>query len=168
MWPWQHAAIGYLIFSMITLAQRREPPDGNELLVLLIATQLPDLIDKPLAWSFHLLPSGRSLGHSLLTATLCLAGVTIIARYYDCSRLVAPLAIGYLTHLITDLPLAVLRGEFEQATFILWPLLPAPTYDTEESIVASLQFPELSLWLVGQFVLFVGAIGWVVHTHTAN
>ena len=40
------------------------------MLALAIGTQLPDLIDKPLTYQFAVLPSGRSLGHSLFFAAV--------------------------------------------------------------------------------------------------
>ncbi|MBU0514446.1 MAG: metal-dependent hydrolase [Proteobacteria bacterium] len=61
----------------------------------------PDLLDKPLAWIFHLTPHGRWIGHSLTG----LAATTLIVWLIFRRR--APLAVvswlaGYGVHLILD------------------------------------------------------------------
>ena len=62
MWPWEHLAFGYLLWSLWLRARGRSLPGDWEALVLVFATQLPDLVDKPLAWQLGVLPGGRSLG----------------------------------------------------------------------------------------------------------
>lgn len=63
----------YVPYALDTLVRERRLPNAKHTVVPLYATQLPDLIDKPLAWSVGILPTGRSLAHSLLTASLVLA-----------------------------------------------------------------------------------------------
>ena len=58
-----------------------------------------DLIDKPLAWSLQVLPSGRSLAHSLLVATVVLVVVHARWRRSGDSTVGVTVAVGYLTHL---------------------------------------------------------------------
>lgn len=58
MWPWGHAAIGYLLFSMDTRLRYGRRPGGPATILLFFGTQFPDLVDKPLAWTLPLLPSG--------------------------------------------------------------------------------------------------------------
>ena len=50
--PWGHLAIGYLCLSLAIRARWRVPPQGPAVIAVAIGTQLPDLIDKPLAWTF--------------------------------------------------------------------------------------------------------------------
>jgi len=66
MWPWGHLAVGYVAFSVFVRFRLGRQPSGHAALALAVATQLPDLIDKPLAWQFGLLSSGISVAHSIL------------------------------------------------------------------------------------------------------
>lgn len=152
MWPWGHAAVGYLVLSLLTLAYVQRWPSRVETIVVLVATQLPDLIDKPLAWSFDLLPAGRSLAHSLLTATVMLLLVRFITIRYGRRSLFPTFSIGYIIHLLTDIPLTVLGGDLSPATFLLWPLLSAPEYEVEPSFIAHISAIELSSGFVLQLL----------------
>jgi hypothetical protein len=67
MWPWGHLALGYLLYSPFARARFGRPPTDRATLLLAFGTQLPDLVDKPLAWRLDVLPAGRTLGHSLLS-----------------------------------------------------------------------------------------------------
>jgi hypothetical protein len=125
MWPWEHLAFGYVLYSLYAHARGRGSPLTVPVLFVLFATQFPDLVDKPLAWGLGVLPSGRSLAHSLLFATpaIALVGVTgVVAR---APRVGPGFAIGYLSHLAGDViyPLLV-KGELH-AGFLLWPIVPA-------------------------------------------
>ena len=60
MWPWGHLALGYLLHSPLARARFGRPPTDRATLLLVIGTQLPDLVDKPLAWWLGVLPAGRS------------------------------------------------------------------------------------------------------------
>jgi len=102
MLPWGHAAVGYLCYSFIVRVRDRRAPTGPAVLTLAVGTQLPDLIDKPLAWSLGILPSGRSLGHSLLFAVLLTIVVWVVAQRYDRQREVSALMVGHLLHVLAD------------------------------------------------------------------
>jgi len=69
MWPWGHAAVGYLAYSLGYRASDRRLT-GAAVIALGVGTQFPDLIDKPLGWTFGVLPGGRTLAHSLLTVAV--------------------------------------------------------------------------------------------------
>lgn len=123
MLPWEHLAVGYILYSAYSRLHFKRPPAGDEAIILAFATQLPDLIDKPLAWSLDVLPSAHSLGHSLLFTLPLLAAVWAVTRKYGRSTLVAPLSVGYLSHLPADAltpPLFGLEPYFE---FLLWPVV---------------------------------------------
>ncbi len=71
MLPWAHAAFGYLIYHWYTArADTHTHPTGLSALLLVFGTQVPDIVDKLLAWTFDVLPLGRSLGHSVFTLLL--------------------------------------------------------------------------------------------------
>lgn len=157
MWPWGHAAIGYLAYTLYVASRRRRTPTTAEAFVVLLGTQLPDAIDKPLAWTFDILPSGRSLGHSLLTATILIGVAAVLLRPLNRVDLTVPFGVGYVVGILTDLPVSILWGEFSRATFVLWPLLPSPEYETEPTFSAHFSAIEPTSAFLVQIVLFVFA-----------
>lgn len=138
MWPLGHLVSGYLIYSLGRRVARRPPPSTPSVLALAFGTQFPDLVDKPLAWSLTVLPSGRSLAHSLIVATAVCALATWVAGRYDRRELGVAFAVGYLTHLPGDTVGAFRNGNFDNLSFLLWPVLPPANYTTETSILAHL------------------------------
>ena len=128
MWPWGHAAIGYLLYTRYMRRQYDRPPEEVPTVLLLLGTQFPDLIDKPLAWTLALLPSGRSLGHSLLVLVPLSIFVYTLAVRYRHSEWGSAFAIGALSHVVVDVLPSAIRGEYAYTTSLLWPLLSAPPY----------------------------------------
>ncbi|WP_435349116.1 metal-dependent hydrolase [Haloarchaeobius sp. HRN-SO-5] len=138
MWPWGHAALGYLSYRLFS-GEASVEPSRLELGVLLVGTQFPDLVDKPLAWYWTVLPTGRSFAHSVLTlAAFCVLAYGV-ARRFDRPRLALAAAVGYASHLVGDALSPVVHGEFSFLTFLAWPLLPSPEYPTEKSFLAHFQ-----------------------------
>lgn len=123
MWPWEHLAFGYLLYSATTHAANGEPPDGRAALALALATQVPDLVDKPLAWSFGVFPVGYAVAHSALVVvpTLVAVGVLLERRGVD-RDLLSAYAVGHLSHLVGDLVYPVLEGRPLPLARVLWPL----------------------------------------------
>lgn len=121
MWPFGHFAVGYLAFAVARLAWTDgRPADWTTLAVLIVATQLPDLVDKPLSF-YGVLPSGRSLGHSALVFGV-VVGALVAARRGRPTERDAALAIGYGTHLAGDAYGALLAGRYDTARYLLWPV----------------------------------------------
>ncbi|PSP62987.1 metal-dependent hydrolase [Halobacteriales archaeon QH_8_64_26] len=136
MWPWGHLAVGYVLYSLFVRAYRGRPPDGLPALLVALGTQFPDLVDKPLAWTVGLLASGRSLAHSLLTATIVIGLLGWYARRQGRSDLAFAFAVGYLSHLFGDAIGPVIAGEYVYLSFLGWPLLPPPPYESEGGLLA--------------------------------
>jgi len=136
VWPWGHLAVGYVLYSVLMRIRHGRSPDGIAALVVAFGTQFPDLVDKPLAWTVQILPSGRSLAHSLLTATIVIVLVTWYARRHERSDLAGAFAVGYLSHLFGDAIGPVLEGKYVYLSSLGWPLLPPPPYDHEGGILA--------------------------------
>lgn len=135
MWPWGHAAIGYLLYTMYMQLRDNQPPDTVPMALLILGTQFPDLIDKPLAWTLPLLPSGRSLGHSLLILVPLLIFVYLLAVRYRHAEWASAFAIGALSHAVVDVLPSVIHGKYAYTTSLLWPLLPAPPYDERDRTI---------------------------------
>ncbi|PSP69797.1 metal-dependent hydrolase [Halobacteriales archaeon QH_6_68_27] len=136
MWPWGHLAAGYLVYTAYTRLHIGDPPADVPALVALLGTQLPDLVDKPLAWSLAVLPTGRSLGHSLVVGAVVLPVAWALAARRDARPLAAALSVGWLSHLLGDALYPLVDGEFAHVAFLAWPLLPLPAYEVEASFAA--------------------------------
>lgn len=158
MWPWGHAAVGYLLYSLYSRRRRGHAPTNVTTLVLAFGTQFPDLIDKPLAWTVPLLPTGRSLAHSLLTALAVIALVRVAMRRRGHTEYAVAFGIGYLSHLAADALHPLLNGEFVYLSYLAWPLLPLPGYDTQTSILAHFLTFEFDPFTIFEFGLVALAL----------
>lgn len=168
MWPWTHLAFGYLVYSAYSHHRWATAPTSAAVIVVGLATQLPDAIDKPLGWWLGVLPGGRSLAHSLLTAALLVGLAVAVGRYLRVERVWVAFAVGYLSHLAGDVlyPLVV-KGEL-RVGFLLWPLtatgtqpVAAPTGKLAELVLAFATFlatPVGVLYLVADLSVVGGAL----------
>lgn len=128
MLPWGHLAVGYLVYSVAHRVGVGRPPDGLPALVLVVGTQLPDLIDKPANWWFGFL-DGRGAAHSLLVVVPLCALVVLYARRHEREPPGVALGVGVLTHVLGDAWTGLRAGQMETVLgFLFWPVLPAPTY----------------------------------------
>lgn len=145
MWPWGHLAVGYLGF----LAGRRAPPGGPAALLLALGTQFPDLVDKPLAWTFGVLPGGTTLAHSMLVAIPLVLLALALAHRFDRTALGEAFGIGYGSHLLGDLLYPLLTEGGFHLGYLLWPLVAQPR-DDRAGLLANFQA------YFGEFVAFLG------------
>ncbi len=131
MMPWAHLAIGYLVYSLGMRLWHRRPPSGEATLVLVLGTQLPDMIDKPVSWWLNIY-DGRAIGHSLLVMIpLCLV-IYAVLRRRDRGGWGVALSVGVITHILGDAWLALLAWKPKAgAGYLLWPVWPAPPYPAE-------------------------------------
>lgn len=126
MWPWEHLAVGYLLYwGLVRLRRDRERVTGPAAIAVAFGTQFPDLVDKPMAWVFGIFPSGVSVAHSVFTATLVSLLVLVAARRVDSPRVGVAFGVGYLSHLPADLLYPILLGEEPLLSAFLWPLATA-------------------------------------------
>lgn len=130
MWPWGHAAFGYVLYSLGSRTVRRRPPKGASVWVLLFMTQFPDLVDKPMSWVFHLFPQGDSVAHSIFVAVPLALAVFALAVHYDRSDVGAAVVVGWWSHLVGDVLAALLYGYgWDFAVMrVLWPVVTFPPY----------------------------------------
>lgn len=132
MWPIGHIGIAYLLYAAATRLRFDEIPTPGPTVALLVGALFPDLVDKPLAWYLNVLPTGRTLAHSLLVLVpLCLA-VYLVARYYDRAEYGFAFGLGAISHTLIDAA-PVLWNDEATANFLLWPLIPVETYGEEGS-----------------------------------
>ena len=162
MWPWGHLAVGYLVYAALSRWRFDEPPSAAATLAVAVGTQFPDLVDKPLAWTFHVLPSGRSLAHSLLTVAVVCVLVYVYARRNGLGRPALAFAVGYISHPFADALSPLLAGEYEYIRYLGWPVLDQPPYDTSRGFGAHLADLEpSSLVLAGTFLVGFALLVWL-------
>lgn len=154
MWPWGHAAVGYLVYSLYTRLDGRRPV-ATGIIALAVGTQFPDLVDKPLAWTVAVLPYGRSLAHSLLTFVVVGATIILLTRRYHRSKLGIAFALGYVSHIFADGIGAMLQLDPMGVTYLLWPLVPLPEPELGQSFMAHI----LNLSLTPLLALEFGLVG---------
>jgi hypothetical protein len=161
MWPWGHLAVGYLAYSLYTHARAHRPPRDWPVGALAVGTQFPDLIDKPLAWTFGVLPTGRSLTHSLVTALLCIVILRLLVRqrYRHRRALVTAFSLGYLSHLGADALGPLLAGEYASPRFLAWPIVPAIDPATDKSFLTHFLGMEFTPFVLAQLGLVGLALG---------
>lgn len=171
MWPWEHLAVGYLGYSVtVRLTTGRPPRDPVAVVVLAFATQLPNLVDKPLAWSLGVLPTGTSLAHSVFVAVPLCVVVGVLAWRGGRPAIGAAFAIGYLLHLPSDaLYAAVILGSELSVEGFAWPLVPATPIERAGfganlshyfgRYVAALTSPDGIRYLAVELLLVGGAFG---------
>jgi hypothetical protein len=139
------------------------PLRGLPVLATLFGTQAPDLLDKPLAWTFAVLPAGRSLGHSLLFAVpLAVLCWYVIGGRFDRPAVALGAAVGYVSHLFADGLGAALGGRWADLSYLGWPALALPKYDLDPSFAAHFRAFEFSdLTLVGFGLTGLAAAVWL-------
>lgn len=130
MWPWEHLAFGYVIYSAYSHFTNGRPPDHRPVVALAIATQFADILDKPLAWTLGVLPTGRSLGHSVFFAVPVVVLVAFVASRRDRPAVGLAVAIGYGSHLLGDVIYGFVREGSVEAAYLFWPLVRATPRDT--------------------------------------
>jgi hypothetical protein len=154
--PAGHFLIVFLPWVIYNVARYQQPPSGIAILVLLFATQLPDLIDKPLAWTFGILPSGRMVAHSLVIAIPFVVAVVLLARQRGYGDLGIVFAVGYLSHLAADFyPVMFLGRDYYFFPNMFWPLMTANP-DHEPSFAAHLPDMGLATIVTVGFVVLIG------------
>lgn len=127
MWPWEHAVVGYLAYSLGVHLVRRRPPTALEALAVAVTSVLPDLIDKPLAWEFGLFPSGYGAAHSVFFAVSLAWTALVVAATFRRPGVGLAFGTGYFLHLAGDVVPDALGGGGVPIERVLWPLLTVET-----------------------------------------
>jgi len=152
--------MAYLVYSCYSRLGRGHRPTAATALVVAVASQFPDLVDKPLAWTLSVLPNGRSLAHSLLVLVPLVVGLYTAARVRDEGEepLAVAFGIGALVHTFGDALYSLVALEFREAGFMLWPAVPPLEYEVEQSFVAHFALIDASPELYFEFLLVAVAV----------
>lgn len=136
MWPWEHVAFGYLLYSLGSHALRRRAPREWPALAVVCGALVPDLVDKPLAWSAGVFETGYGAAHSLLVVVPLLAAVLALGARRGHLAAAVGYAVGHLSHLAGDLLYALGEGEGLRVEILLWPLSSFPEAEQGPGFVA--------------------------------
>jgi membrane-bound metal-dependent hydrolase YbcI (DUF457 family) len=168
MWPLGHLGVAYILLTLSARYTRESPPTRRTTVFLAFGSLLPDLIDKPLAWGFDLVPNGRSLAHSLLLLVpLCLL-VGLLAHRYNRREYGVAVAIGALSHPFLDALPVLWNGE-ESATFLLWPVLSVQRYVGAPNLLELLRETAPTPYFQSEFVFFaIALVLWTRHRRHAR
>lgn len=158
MWPWGHVAVAYLLYSGLTRRRFDAGPTDVAALILVVGSLFPDLVDKPLAWYLGVLPTGRTLAHSLLTLIPLSIAVYLVTRRYDRGEYGIAFAVGALSHALVD-ALPVLWDPEANADFLLWPVWSVDSYESGAPTVIELLLASFGeVYFLSEFVLLAIAL----------
>lgn len=162
MQPVVHLVVGYICYREYVRYRDGQAPNDVPVLVAVFAAGLADLVDKPLA-AADIAPVGRTVGHSLVFVVPLLLLVWALAIRRDRRDLGVAFAIGYLSHIATDVPWHVLSGDFHELGFLLWPITPMPPYTGVKPLgtLPGLEAEVTTLWLEAVILIAGVALWWV-------
>lgn len=160
MLPAEHFIVAFLPVLAYVLLRDRHLPRLRFVALVFVGSQFPDLIDKPLAHQFGILPSGRVFMHSLPIAIPFLLAVGIYGWKTGRKRLSAAFAFGHLSHLLADNHRALLRADPAIPPDLLWPFV-QPTQRPPIPYWAGAGGINVSLWTLFSIVV-LSVLGYVV------
>ena len=148
MWPWEHVAFAYVLYSLSVRAwhrslavrrnhvpsirgrnrtpaprSRRDSLDGAAVFALAFGGIFPDAVDKPLAWTVGLFDSGYAVAHSLVALPLLAAAALVAFRRIDRTPLGVAFLVGHVSHLVGDVIYPVVEGDPLAVSAVLWPFV---------------------------------------------
>jgi hypothetical protein len=176
MYPWGHLGVGYVAYTIWCRLFSQRPPPDKPTVLLVFATQLPDLIDKTLQFVFGIY-DGRAVGHSLLVMVSICAVLFFLGHRYQKSEFAIAFSFGVITHIIADtVPALFPNAAGPKPTYLLWPLLRPPSYPVDtpsdhiNRFIATLQKMEgqslfqlvTNVLLVEIFVVLTFGLIWAI------
>jgi hypothetical protein len=173
MWPWEHVAFAYVLYSILTRGSRGHPPSDRSVYPLAFGALFPDLVDKPLAWTYGVFSSGYAVGHSLFTVPVLALAVVVVAYPLNRQAEAAAFLLGHVAHLLGDIVYPALTGGPLAFSAVLWPLVPSPATPVHSGLLSTfLEYftswsrlignPEASTLLLFEVTLVVAVVGlWI-------
>lgn len=125
MWPWEHVAFGYLLYSPLLRLATRHGPDGRAALLLAVGAILPDLVDKTLSWWLGVFPTGYALAHSIFVAV----PVGLLLLWTRRNTASTAFVAGYWAHLLGDIIDPIRSGGSPDVSRVLWPAVVGEPYE---------------------------------------
>lgn len=126
MEPIDHVLVALLPVVGYYLLRYRRLPSGTIVAVAVFAGLFADLVDKPLAWTFGIVPSGRMVAHSIAISIPLVVGVLLVAYWVDRPAHGVVFTWGHLSHLAGDFYPVLSRGsEYYFYPNMFWPLMEA-------------------------------------------
>lgn len=155
MWPIGHAAIAYICYTGSTRLRFDGGPGTFATVLVGFGSLFPDLVDKPLAWYLRVLPTGRSLAHTLVVLVPLAVLVYLVARRRGIGDLGIAFGLGVISHALVDAA-PVLWNPDSSWEFLLWPILPLPGVEEgAPSILALFRSSLADPYFLSEFV-FLG------------
>ena len=121
MLPIEHFIVAFLPVLGYSIGRDRKLPTPRLTALAFVGSQFPDLIDKPLAHQFGLLPSGRVGMHSLPISVPFVCVIIAYGWYTDRRRLASVFAFAHLSHLLADNYKPLLGATPSVSPDLLWP-----------------------------------------------
>lgn len=123
MEPINHVLLALLPVGAYALVRHRRLPSGPLVLTAVFAGLFADIVDKPLAWTFGLVPSGRMVAHSLVISLPLLVCLLVIAYRTDRLHYGVAFTWGHLAHIAGDFyPLLQQGRSYYYGPNLFWPL----------------------------------------------
>lgn len=120
--PHEHLLVALVMVSCYLIVAKRELPSIESLAIAFVGSQLPDLVDKPLAIQLDLIPTGRVFMHSLPIAIPVWMIVLIYTWRTERPHTGVAFIIAYASHLVGDTYRMLAARQLPNN--LLWPLRP--------------------------------------------
>jgi len=120
--PPEHFLVAFIPLLVYVLVRDKQLPSLRFVAVVFLGTQFPDLIDKPLAHQFGVLPSGRVFMHSLPTAIPVLLIIALYGWQTNRIRLSSAFIFSHISHLLADNYRLLIQSNPRIPADLLWPL----------------------------------------------
>lgn len=154
--PFSHVLVPVGGLGAYTVFKEGVLPDGDVLLLVAFAAFLPDLVDKPLAWTFGVTSSGRLVAHSVVVALPIAAAMVAVAVRFGDGRYGYAYALGHLSHVALDYaPVLWMGTGYYYFPNLFWPFLP-PNPDLDTTYSSRLSDPGVLTFVLLGGVLVVG------------
>jgi hypothetical protein len=155
-----HIFVALVPVVCYSLVRYHRLTSGSVLLVGLFASLFPDLVDKPLAWTFGVIPSGRMVAHSLVIASVVILCVLFVASRKRRLSHGLVFAWGYLSHIAGDFYPVLFEGSsYYFYPNLFWPLVTAVP-DRDPGFEGKL--PVVGVETLGELTVLAILAGYIV------
>jgi hypothetical protein len=156
----EHIFIALAPVVLYYLIRYQRLPDGMIVLTGVFAGIFADLVDKPLAWTLGIIPSGRMLAHSIVVSVPLLIIILLVAYRTETLRYAIVFSWGHLLHIAGDFYPVLWEGsDYYYYPNLFWPLMkPSPVRGSFEDSQPTLTTETLLEFSILAIVLLYIAI----------